>query len=68
MNFEEAESDDGDGSFPNSIHEDLPNFVEKGVQTGTEKWDQKIVDAIINALPLKHQQGDSIKSFEDWLK
>ena len=66
MNFEEAESDDGDNS--NSIQEDLPNFCEQGVQTNIEDWDQKIVDAIINALPLKHQQGDSIKSFEDWLK
>ena len=67
MNFEEAESDDGDNS-PNSIQEDLPKFCEQGVQTDNEDWDQKIVDAIINALPLKHQQGDSIKSFEDWLK
>ena len=66
MNFEEAESDDGDNS--NSIQEDLPNFCEQGVQTNIEDWDQKIVDAIINALPLKHQQGDFIKSFEDWLK
>ena len=31
-------------------------------------WDQKIIEAILNALPLKHQQGDSIKSFEGWLK
>lgn len=40
----------------------------KGTQTDEETWEQKIVEAILNALPLKHQQEDSIISFEDWLK
>ena len=67
-----------DESFPNSSQEnstnssdinlDSPQFLEQGVQTDEEEWEQKIVEAILNALPLKHQQGDSIKSFEDWLK
>lgn len=47
---------------------DLPHARDQQVQTDEEDWDRKIVDAILNALPLKHQQGDSIKSFEDWLK
>ena len=44
----------------------LQSFVTGG-QTSEEEWNQTIVEAIINALLLKQQLGDSIKSFEEWL-
>lgn len=43
MNFEEAESDNGDDNFPSPIREDLPNTCEQRVQTNEEKWDQKML-------------------------
>ena len=59
-----VENPDSDSSDENP-EENPPNssqeFREQGMQTDEEEWDQKIVDAILNALPLKHQQGDSIK-------
>ena len=55
-----------DESFPNSsqenstnssdVNQDSPEFLEKGVQTDEEDWEQKIVEAILNALRLKHQK------------
>ncbi|XP_020896396.1 uncharacterized protein LOC110235289 [Exaiptasia diaphana] len=41
---------------------------DRFVQTDKQNWDTKVVDAILNALPMKQSQGDSIKSFEDWLR
>ena len=43
MNFEEAESDNGDDNFPSPIQEDPPNTCEQAVQTNEEKWDQKML-------------------------
>ena len=37
-------------------------FCDKETHTCEEEFSQKIAEAIINALPLKQQQGDLIKS------
>ena len=38
-----------DESFPNSsdVNLDSPQFLEQGVQTDEEEWEQKIVEAIL---------------------
>ena len=65
-------SDDEDGDQDQDCSMELPDpsleFCDKETQTCEEEFNQKIAEAIINALPLKQQQGDSIKSFEGWLK
>lgn len=46
----------------------LQNFVTREHKQLNRNDAKKIVEAIINALPLKQQQWDSIKSFEEWLR
>ena len=58
----------GNNEDPHSVFQCPPEFCDEDTQTSEAELDEKIVKAILNALPLKQQQGDSIKSFEDWLK
>ena len=63
--MEETESYDSDNSKSSEDFAGSEFRQSKGTKTDEETRDQKIIDAILNALPSKHQQGDSIKSFED---
>lgn len=77
MSFASGQESDVDEetSLSSGLSEDPPNkspqnnsFNEQATQTNEQDWDHKVIEAILNALPMKHQQGDSIRSFEDWLK